>query len=265
VCSSDLRFGFGARLALMVLGAIALILLVSWVWHSKWPDTIKKKTEQIVLQSTQRLGFSVEDVIVEGRRNTSRASLFETLKVHAGSPIFQFDPHETHAAIMALPWTESVTVIRSLPNKIVIKLKERQPIARWKNQEKTIVIDAQGQELTAAVPEQFASLPLVVGNAAPEQTQSLLSLLHEYPVVSRVLKAAVRVGERRWNLYLHPNLLIRLPELQTHVALEKLTKLIEEQKVLDRNVVAVDLRFPDRMVIEPGQQPAEPVYGESDE
>jgi len=259
------RFGFGARLALLVLGAIALIVLISWLWHGQWPRKQVARLGGAIIHLTQKAGFAVSDVTVEGRHYTDRIALYEALGVTSGNSVFQFDPQQAHENIMALPWTESVTVLRSMPDRIIIRLKEREPMARWQHDDKTIVIDSEGNELTAAKPEQFANLPLVVGNAAAEQTQALLSLLQDYPVVARVLKAAVRVGERRWNFYIHPNLLIRLPEDETRPALNKLTKLIQEQKILDRNVVAIDLRDPTRIAIEPGTQPAAPQYGEKQE
>ncbi|MGE4351346.1 MAG: cell division protein FtsQ/DivIB [Bdellovibrionales bacterium] len=259
------RFGFGARLALLVLGVITFIVFVGWLWHSAWPRRQAYMITKAGVHLTQKAGFAVSDVTVEGRRYTDRVSLFEALGVAAGSPTFTFDPTTARDAILKLPWTKEVTVIRSMPDKIIVRLVERQPIARWQHDGKTVVIDEDGKELPAARPEQFVNLPLVVGNSAPEQTQNLLDMLQKYPVVARVLKAAVRVGERRWNFYIHPNLLIRLPQYETETALEKLTKLIQEQKILDRNIIAVDLRFPDRMVIEPGIQPSTPEYGETSE
>lgn len=259
------RFGFGMRLALMVLGAIALILVISWLWYSQWPRDLLHRAGNTAINVTRKAGFAVSDVTVEGRRYTDKTALYIALGVRAGGPVFAFDPQEAHDNVMKLPWTKNVTILRSLPNKIVVKLEEREPIARWQNQDKTIVIDSDGLELTEARAEEFTNLPLVVGNAAPEQTKPLLQLLRDHPVVARVLKAAVRVGERRWNFYLHPNLLIRLPEREPEKALTKLTQLIQEQKILDRNVVAVDLRFPDRMVIEPGTQPQQPDYGDTQE
>ncbi|MDD3182499.1 MAG: FtsQ-type POTRA domain-containing protein [Alphaproteobacteria bacterium] len=259
------RFGFGARLALLVLGVILFITFMGWLWHSDWPRRQIQALSDTSLHLTQKAGFAVADVSVEGRHYTDRASLFEALGVSAGSSTFAFVPTTARDAIIKLPWTKDVTVVRSLPDKIIVRLTEREPIARWQHDGKTTVIDTDGQELLAARPEQFANLPLVVGNAAPEQTQTLLGMLQKYPVVARVLKAAVRVGERRWNFYIHPNLLIRLPQYETETALEKLTKLIQEQKILDRNIIAIDLRFPDRMVVEPGTQPATPEYGETSE
>lgn len=258
-------FGFGARLALLVLSTIAIIVFSAWLWHSDWTHRQAHRAMETTFRLTQKAGFAVSDVVLEGRYYTDKKDILEALGIKAGSPIFTFNPHEAHEKIAALPWTQSVSILRGLPNKIRIRLVERQPMARWQHNEKTIVIDRDGKELTAAQPEHFPNLPLVVGDTAPEQTKELLSTLHAFPVVAQVLKAAVRVGKRRWNLYIQPHLLIRLPEKDLSSALAKLTGLIQDQKITDRDIIAVDLRLPDRMTIEPGKQPSSSSYGEASE
>lgn len=243
--------GFGARLSLLVLGTITVIVILSWVWHSRWPHTVATGLFVSSVQATKEVGFAVSDVTVRGRHYTDRQKLFKALGVRSGSPIFMFDPDKAHKNIMGMPWTASVTVLRSLPNKIIIKLVERKPIARLQHNKKTIVIDSHGKELMAAKSEQFATLPLVVGDAEPKQIRVLLTLLQRRPVVARMLKAAVRVGKRRWNFHLRPKLLVKLPERGLQKALTNLTSLIQKKKVLERNIKTIDLRLSNRMILEP--------------
>jgi cell division protein FtsQ len=65
------------------------------------------------------------------------------------------------------------------------------------------------------------------------------------------MTAAVRVGERRWDVHLEPDVIARLPEKDIDDALKRLSDLITDKKILERNVAAIDLRLPDRLVIEP--------------
>ena len=244
-------FGFWPRLALLVIGAAATILFVGWLWHGAWPNQKAEQARAFTLATTKKMGFAVKDVTVEGRVYTDKTEILSALGVVAGAPTFTFDPQQAHARIMDLPWTKDASVIRSLPDKIIVRLTERQPIARWQHDDKTVVIDESGNELKGARAEQFASLPLVVGTAAPEQTKTLLRELRDFPEVMRVLKAAVRVSGRRWNFHIQPDLLVKMPELEMKSALEKLTKLIQEQKILDRSISTIDLRIPLKMFIEP--------------
>jgi len=249
--TSSKRLSFGMRLSLLVVGTITIILIFSWVWNSKWPHTVATSLFVSSLHATQEIGFAVSDVTVKGRHYTDKTELFKALGVKAGSPIFLFDPEKSYKNIMALPWTKKVTVLRSLPNKIIINLTERHPIARLQKNKKTIVIDNNGQELKAAKSKQFLTLPLIIGNAKPKQIRYLLALLQRKPVVSNMLKAAVRVSNRRWNFYLRPKVLVKLPEHKIQRALTILAKLIKKRKILERNIKTIDLRVSNRMILEP--------------
>ena len=60
-------------------------------------------------------------------------------------------------------------------------------------------------------------------------------------------RAAIFVGERRWNLRLKDGLDIRLPELDVGNALASLSRLDREDHLFTRDIVAVDMRLPDRL------------------
>ena len=63
-------------------------------------------------------------------------------------------------------------------------------------------------------------------------------------------KAAILVGERRWNLRLQDGLDIRLPENDVGNALAALSKLDKEDRLFSRDIVAVDMRLPDRLIVQ---------------
>jgi cell division protein FtsQ len=100
------------------------------------------------------------------------------------------------------------------------------------------------------VTRRFTSLPLVVGKGAEARAKDFLALLDRYPQVRAVTKAAIFVGERRWNLRLKDGLDIRLPENDIDKALAALSKLDQEDKLFSRDIVAVDMRLPDRLVVQ---------------
>jgi cell division protein FtsQ len=57
------------------------------------------------------------------------------------------------------------------------------------------------------------------------------------------------VAERRWNLRLKNGVDVRLPETNVAPALDRLVALDREKKLLSRDIVAVDLRLPDRVSV----------------
>jgi cell division protein FtsQ len=64
------------------------------------------------------------------------------------------------------------------------------------------------------------------------------------------VRASVLIGERRWNLRLKNGLDIRLPETEVAPALATLVGLDKDKKLLSRDIVAVDLRLPDRVTVQ---------------
>jgi cell division protein FtsQ len=61
--------------------------------------------------------------------------------------------------------------------------------------------------------------------------------------------ALVRVGERRWNLQLKNGITIMLPEGHEAAALARLGTLQTDQALLDRPLVFIDMRLPDRLAV----------------
>ena len=96
----------------------------------------------------------------------------------------------------------------------------------------------------------FISLPLVVGKGAESRAKDFLALLARYPQVQALTKAAIFVGERRWNLRLKDGLDIRLPENDVGNALATLSKLDKEDRLFSRDIVAIDMRLPDRLTVQ---------------
>ena len=99
------------------------------------------------------------------------------------------------------------------------------------------------------MPPHFASLPLVVGQGAAHTAQDFLDLLKRYPLIAKSVEASVLVAERRWNLHLKDGVEVLLPEREPEHALRMLGDLALTKKLLSRDIVAVDLRLPDRVTV----------------
>src|SRR5947209_5987402 len=112
------------------------------------------------------------------------------------------------------------------------------------------VIADDGAVLEPYLSRRFISLPLVVGKGAESHARDFLALLAQYPLVRATTKAAIFVGERRWNLRLNDGLDIRLPEHDVGNALAALTKFDKEDRLFSRDIVAVDMRLPDRLTVQ---------------
>ena len=213
-------------------------------------DSIASIREKIGVM-TANAGMRVGDIVIEGRANTPEPILRAALGVSKGDPIVGFSLDQARARIEKLTWVAHATVERRLPGTIVVALTERRPFAVWQNNLKDMLIDRDGQQVSNEDVSKYQNLPLIVGPGAPEAARVLLDALTDRPIVQSRVLAAIRIGERRWNLRLKNNTDVMLPEGHEVAALDRLVQLQQANELMDRPLSAIDMRLPDRLVLRP--------------
>ncbi|MHA1571078.1 MAG: cell division protein FtsQ/DivIB, partial [Alphaproteobacteria bacterium] len=143
---------------------------------------------------------------------------------------------------------------------VFVRITEHKPLALWQRDGALALINVRGEVIPAKIDD-FGYLPLVVGDDAAAHATQLLSLVAAFPVVADQLEAAVRISGRRWNLRLKGKIEVRLPETEVAVALARLAELQQSQGLLQRDVVAVDLRLPDRLIVQTNSDEIVPAGG----
>ena len=78
-----------------------------------------------------------------------------------------------------------------------------------------------------------------------------MTLLADCPEVRKTLVSASWIGNRRWNLYLSKGVEVRLPDDDPLKALKTLEEAEKQYGLLQKNIVRIDLRMPDRMIVKP--------------
>ena len=194
-------------------------------------------------------GFRITSVAINGRKQLSQDEVLAIGGVNGRSSLLFLDAASVRDSLKANPWIADATVLKLYPGALQINITERQPFALWQENGKLSVIADDGAVLEPYVTRRFASLPLVVGKGAETRARDFLALVAKYPAVNSQLKAAIFVGERRWNLRFKDGLDIRLPETDVGNALAALVKYDREDKLFSRDITAIDMRLPDRLTV----------------
>jgi cell division protein FtsQ len=195
-------------------------------------------------------GFRITAVAITGRKQLNQDEVLAIGGVTGRSSLLFLDAAVVRDRLKANPWIADAAVQKFYPGEIRIDIVERTAFALWQQDGRLSVISEDGAVLEPYVSRRFMSLPLVVGKGAETQARDFLALLARYPQVRSVTKAAILVGERRWNLRLKDGLDIRLPEQDVGNALAALSKLDREDRLFSRDIVAVDMRLPDRLTVQ---------------
>jgi cell division protein FtsQ len=195
-------------------------------------------------------GFRITAVAINGRKQLSQDEVLAIGGVNGRSSLLFLDAASVREKLKANPWISEATVLKLYPGELRIDIVERTAFALWQRDGRLSVISDDGAVLEPYVSQRFLKLPLVVGRGAETRARDFLALLARYPQVNSVTRAAVFVGERRWNLKLNDGLDIRLPENDIGNALATLSALDRDEHLFSRDIVAIDLRLPDRLVVQ---------------
>ncbi|MGY8934991.1 MAG: cell division protein FtsQ/DivIB [Alphaproteobacteria bacterium] len=233
--------------SLLVSGSIAFSGY--WAVYSGQVAALTQYLEKTVVEASTTAGLVIEDVLVEGRNETTRKQIMLALDAHRDASILAYDPHAARARLIRLGWIENATVERRFPATIYVRILERRAMAIWQRKGRFVLVDARGDVIGREGLGRYGHLKIIVGDEAPRHAAKLLHMLSGAPNMMKRVTAAVWVGNRRWNLRLEDHIDVRLPEHNPEIAWKKLIALDQDYALLNRDITAVDLRIPDRLIV----------------
>jgi len=175
---------------------------------------------------------------------TPPETILAALGFEPGQSIFGADLQSARLRLMKLDWVADADVQRRYPDAISVRIVEKLPFALWKSPSGTVfVVERSGGIITARDVAAFTRLPLLVGDGASAGAADLVDAVAQHRAVAARIKAYQRVSERRWNLILDGNVIVKLPETGWQRELDTLEHMIVDQGILERSVGEIDLRI----------------------
>ena len=220
-----------------------------WLLSNGVAARVSERAHGKIIAVSRELGFTVREILVMGRSQTTRLDLLDAIHVDRGDPILTFDLDAARQRVESLPWVHSATIERMLPDIVFVTVAERKPFALWQNKGQFALIDSEGKVIINEGVDRFSDLFQVVGDDAPAHAAKLLEMLATQPELLTEAKAAVRVGGRRWNILMNNGINVHLPEDNAENAWARLAEYERANQVLDRDIKVLDLRIPDRLIV----------------
>jgi len=218
-------------------------------WFTDWPEQGRAWALGQIESYSIALGLTVQEVRVSGRVETDPGAVLAAFAVPRDAPIFSVDLAEARRRLQALDWVREARIARRLPATLSIHIVERTPFAIWQHRGVQALIDREGEVMATARLERWANLPVVVGSGAPRAAAAMIDALASEPMLQARVVAAIRIGERRWNLRFDNGIEVLLPEEDHAGAIRRLADWQRTYNVLDRAVAAIDMRFADRLLL----------------
>src|SRR6478736_2860150 len=202
-------------------GTVAVIL-ASLAYGSVKGDripTVVEAFKDVRDAAANAAGFRIVSVALAGQHHISREDVLAAAGVTDTTSLLFLDVEQTRERRKSNPWIADATVLKLYPGELQIGIREREAFALWQKDGRVSVIADDG------------------------------TVLDRYPDLRASVRATVLVGERRWNLRLKNGIDVRLPETDIAPALERLVALDKEKNLTTRDIVAIDLRLPDRVTV----------------
>jgi cell division protein FtsQ len=235
----------GSVLALGFFGAVVTLGL----WQGGHLDEMRLRYGEPHHALARLVGLGLERVTISGIEQMRESEVLAAAGLSSKVSLPFLSVNDVRERLERVPMIKSAAVRKLYPNELVVTLTEREPHAIWQHDGELYIVAADGTVIDLMQDGRFADLPLVVGEQANARTKEYLALLEAAGPLKNRIRAGTLVAGRRWTLKMDNGMDVRLPELGADEALARLVKLEREQKILDKDVLAIDLRMADRVVV----------------
>ena len=188
------------------------------------------------------LGFGIDAVTISGQAQLTEPEILALAGITPKESLPFFDVAGARKNLESLPLIKQASVRKLYPDRIVIDIVERTPVALWQKDGEVRTIAADGAIIGDMHDQRFLSLPFVVGDGANERLGEFAALLDASAELRPKIVAGVLIGERHWNLKMTSGLEVELPETNPLTAMATLVALQRQSRILDRDLLVLDLR-----------------------
>lgn len=132
---------------------------------------------------------SSDSIELTGNRNVTRDQVMEVFGQDISRNLFMVPLEERKGQLEQIPWVESATVMRLLPNRLSVAIKERTPVAFAQIGSRILLADAGGvlMEPPSGEGQQTYSYPVILGMGEAEPPSKREATLRIYMNVVRDL------------------------------------------------------------------------------
>ncbi len=197
----------------------------------------------------QRPEFMVGLMAVDGASPSLADAVREIAALNLPRSSFDLDLDAARERIETLDAVASAELRIRSGGTLQVTITEREPVIVWRKE--TVpgetgldLLDKEGRRIAMILTRaDRPDLPLIAGAGADKAVSEARELIAAAGPLTPRLRGLVRMGERRWDVVLDRDQRIMLPEHDPLTAFKRLIALDQAEKLLDRDILSVDLRL----------------------
>jgi cell division protein FtsQ len=197
--------------------------------------------------AARMLGFEIDTITISGLNQLNQTEVLDASGVSSRNSLLLLNAAEVRDRLKAVPLVRDVAVRKLFPNSLIFDITERKAAALWQKDGQLSVVAADGVAIDQVRDSRFNTLPFIVGPGDNAHLKEFNDLIEAAGDLRDRIKAGIYVGERRWTLQMNSGVEVMLPEIEPKAALAQLAALDRTSKVIDKDVLSLDLRIAGRV------------------
>ena len=194
--------------------------------------------------------LSISQIVVKGAQEPLREEIIMLIKNLANEEFSALKAQSLREKIMEIKKVKKAIVKFSTDGLVIVNVVERKQAAVFRNNNLYEVLDSNGVVLSVKTDYRGLSrFPLIVGKFGSKNIADLLTLVKEIGLHESEVLYYEWVGERRWDVHMKSNLVIKLPENNINRGVELMRMFLRKTNKYPRPLVSVDLRNLDKPII----------------
>jgi cell division protein FtsQ len=231
-----------------LLACICFVVLAGGLISSGFVSRTREAMRHTISQIMTDAGFGIGSIRISGNHRTDPGDILAAAGFAPGESIFGVDVQAARRHLLSLEWVADAEVRRQYPDLITISIVEKLPFALWETPNGTYVVERSGRAIGLFDPHAFPHLPALIGDGAPQSAAELVDAVTAHRATAARVFGYARISDRRWNLLLSGDVVVKLPEDDWQRQLDLLEHLIVDKAILERDISEIDLREPDNYI-----------------
>jgi cell division protein FtsQ len=188
-------------------------------------------------------GFTINNIQILGIKNIPKETIIKIVNNENKSNILNVNLLNIYNNLRNNDWVEELYIERVLPNTIKISIIEKEAIGIWQYEMSNKLITKNGEIISTANINKFKiDLPIIHGNDANKNANSILKILETNKVLTKNIWSLDYINNRRWNLHFKQGIIVLLPSEGVLRAWNEIIKLQKNYDVLNLGLTELDLR-----------------------
>jgi len=129
---------------------------------------------------------SSDNIEITGAQNVTKPQIMEVMGADIGRNIFFIPLAQQKAQLEQIPWVESASVMRFVPNRLKVEIHERTPVAFARVGPRILLVDAGGTLMELSARHKY-SFPVILGMNQAEPLSTRAPRMKEYAELVRDL------------------------------------------------------------------------------